>query len=173
MLEMHGIACDLVHGFTWDKWTSGTAQERGGGAAGETAAGRDQGPVRPQCRPGPALLREAQETLNAYHNRAIAAVEVIEELIKLAKEIEAANKRGDDLGLTDDGRRQPEGDRHRTGDQGPPERDHRLELARRRPGQDPGLGETDFEPLRLPPDLQEEAVRTVLRQAELLCAEWV
>jgi type I restriction enzyme R subunit len=24
-----------------------------------------------------------------------------------------------------------------------------------------------------PPDLQEEAVKTVLRQAELLCAEWV
>ena len=26
--------------------------------------------------------------------------------------------------------------------------------------------------LRYPPDLQEEAVRTVLRQAELLCADW-
>jgi type I restriction enzyme R subunit len=24
-----------------------------------------------------------------------------------------------------------------------------------------------------PPDLQEEAVKTVLKQAELLCAEWV
>ena len=24
-----------------------------------------------------------------------------------------------------------------------------------------------------PPDLQEEAVKTVLRQAELMCAEWV
>jgi len=24
-----------------------------------------------------------------------------------------------------------------------------------------------------PPDLQEEAVKTVLRQAELLCADWV
>jgi len=38
----------------------------------------------------------------AYHNRAISTVEVIEELIKLAKEMDAANKRGEDLGLTDD-----------------------------------------------------------------------
>jgi len=29
-------------------------------------------------------------------------MEVIEELIKLAKEMEAATKRGEDLGLTDD-----------------------------------------------------------------------
>jgi len=37
-----------------------------------------------------------------YHNRAISTMEVIEELIKLAKEMEAATKRGEDLGLTDD-----------------------------------------------------------------------
>jgi len=24
MLEKHGIACDMMHGFHWDKWTSGT-----------------------------------------------------------------------------------------------------------------------------------------------------
>jgi len=27
-LEKHGIACDLMHGFNWDKWTSGTPTER-------------------------------------------------------------------------------------------------------------------------------------------------
>ena len=43
-----------------------------------------------------------KKTLNAYHNRAIATQEVIEELIKLAKEMDAATKRGEDLGLTDD-----------------------------------------------------------------------
>ena len=43
-----------------------------------------------------------KKTLNAYHNRAIATQEVIEELIKLAKEMSAANQRGVDLGLTDD-----------------------------------------------------------------------
>ena len=35
-----------------------------------------------------------QRTLNAYHNRAIATHEVIEELIRLAKEMDAATKRG-------------------------------------------------------------------------------
>ncbi|MEJ7592348.1 MAG: type I restriction endonuclease subunit R [Planctomycetaceae bacterium] len=43
-----------------------------------------------------------KKTLNAYHNRAIATHEVIEELIRLAKEMEAAARRGEDLGLTDD-----------------------------------------------------------------------
>ena len=43
-----------------------------------------------------------KKTLNAYHNRAIATQEVIEGLIKLAKEMSAATQRGIDLGLTDD-----------------------------------------------------------------------
>jgi type I restriction enzyme R subunit len=41
-----------------------------------------------------------KKTRNAYHNRAIATQEVIEEFIKLAKEMSAANQRGVDLGLT-------------------------------------------------------------------------
>ena len=28
MPEEHGIACALMHGFTWDKWTTGTPTER-------------------------------------------------------------------------------------------------------------------------------------------------
>ncbi len=28
MLEKHGIACDMLHGFNWDKWTTGTPTER-------------------------------------------------------------------------------------------------------------------------------------------------
>lgn len=43
-----------------------------------------------------------KSTLNKYYNRAIATQEVIEELIKLAKEISAANERGIDLGLNED-----------------------------------------------------------------------
>ena len=43
-----------------------------------------------------------KKTLNAYHNRAIATQEVIEELIKLAKQLSEADKRGIDLGLSDD-----------------------------------------------------------------------
>jgi hypothetical protein len=50
-------------------------------------------------RPGFPMLKK---TLNAYHNRAIATQEVIEELIKLAKQMSAATQRGVDLGLNDD-----------------------------------------------------------------------
>ena len=28
MLEKHGIACNLMHGFNWDKWTIGKPAER-------------------------------------------------------------------------------------------------------------------------------------------------
>lgn len=45
-----------------------------------------------------AFSEKVKKTLEAYHNRAIAAQEIIEELIKLAKEIEAAQRRGEDLG---------------------------------------------------------------------------
>jgi type I restriction enzyme R subunit len=43
-----------------------------------------------------------KKTLNANHNRAIATQEVIEELIKLAKELKEADQHGVDLGLKDD-----------------------------------------------------------------------
>ncbi|QDV42577.1 hypothetical protein Enr13x_24250 [Stieleria neptunia] len=43
-----------------------------------------------------------KRTLNAYHNRAITTQEIIEEMIKLGKELRAAGARGADLGLNDD-----------------------------------------------------------------------
>lgn len=43
-----------------------------------------------------------EEAIQKYKNRAIETVEVIEELIGLAKEINAAQARGQDLGLNDD-----------------------------------------------------------------------
>lgn len=48
------------------------------------------------------LSEKLKGTLSAYHNRAISTMEVIEELIRLDKELEAATKRGQNLGLTDD-----------------------------------------------------------------------
>ena len=41
-------------------------------------------------------------TINAYHNRAIVTQEMNDELIKLAKEMEPARRRGEGLGLTVD-----------------------------------------------------------------------
>jgi type I restriction enzyme R subunit len=43
-----------------------------------------------------------EQSLRKYQNRAIEAAQVIEELIELAKEIREADRRGEDLGLSDD-----------------------------------------------------------------------
>jgi len=49
-----------------------------------------------------AFSEMLEEAVNKYHNRAIAAAEVIEELINLAKEMREAQKRGENLGLSED-----------------------------------------------------------------------
>jgi type I site-specific restriction-modification system R (restriction) subunit len=46
------------------------------------------------------FIRDALKT--TIDNRAISTMQVIEELIRLAKDLDAATKRGEDLGLTDD-----------------------------------------------------------------------
>ncbi len=43
-----------------------------------------------------------EETVKRYQNRSIEAAQVIEELIKIAKEMREARKRGEELNLTDD-----------------------------------------------------------------------
>ena len=131
-----------------------------------------------------------KKTLNAYHNRAIATHEVIEELIKLAKEMAAAARRGTDLGLNDDevafydALAANESAVTAMGD------DKLKVIAtaliaqiRKSVTIDWTLRESARAKIRVmvkrilnkfgyPPDLQEEAVKTVLKQAELLCADW-
>ena len=131
-----------------------------------------------------------KKTLNAYHNRAIATQEVIEELIKLAKEMDAATKRGDELGLTADevafydALAANESAVKAMGDD-------KLKViatelitqVRKSVTIDWTLRESARARIRVmvkrilnkygyPPDLQDEAVKTVLMQAELLCADW-
>ena len=43
-----------------------------------------------------------EQTIRRYQNRAVEAAQVIEELIRLAKDMRAANKRGEDLKLNED-----------------------------------------------------------------------
>jgi type I restriction enzyme, R subunit len=45
-------------------------------------------------------MRRLDDTLRRYHSRAVDSVEVIEELIALAKDISAANARSGELGLS-------------------------------------------------------------------------
>jgi type I restriction enzyme R subunit len=132
-----------------------------------------------------------KKTLNAYHNRAISTMEVLEELIRLAKEMEAATKRGVDLGLTDD--EVAFYDALATNDSAVQAMgDAKLRLiaselitqVKKSVTIDWTLREGARARIKVmvkrilnkygyPPDLQEEAVRTVLLQAELLCADWV
>jgi type I restriction enzyme R subunit len=131
-----------------------------------------------------------KKTLNAYHNRAIATQEVIEELIKLAREMDAATKRGQDLGLTDD--EVAFYDALATNESAVQAMgDAKLKVfaaelitqVRKSVSIDWTLRESARARIRVmvkrilnkfgyPPDLQEEAVKTVLMQAELLCADW-
>jgi type I restriction enzyme R subunit len=131
-----------------------------------------------------------KKTLNAYHNRAISTMQVLEELIHLAKELDAATKRGQDLGLTDDevafydalaaneSAVQAMGD-----DKLKVIAAELITQVRKSVSIDWTLRESARAKIRVmvkrilnkygyPPDLQEEAVKTVLAQAELLCADW-
>jgi len=130
-----------------------------------------------------------KKTLNAYHNRAIATQEVIEELIKLAKEIDAATKRGHDLGLTDDEvafydalAANESAVTAMGNDKLKVIAAELITQVRKSATIDWTLRESARAKIRVmvkrilnkygyPPDLQEEAVKTVLRQAELLCAD--
>jgi type I restriction enzyme R subunit len=132
-----------------------------------------------------------KKTLNAYHNRAISTMEVIEELIKLAKELDSATKRGIDLGLTDDEvafydalAANESAVRAMGNDQLKVIAAELITQVRKSVSIDWTLRESARAKIRVmvkrilnkygyPPDLQEEAVKTVLMQAELLCADWV
>ena len=130
-------------------------------------------------------------TLNAYHNRAISTMEVLEELINLAKEMDAATKRGETLGLTDDevafydALAASESAVRAMGDD-------KLKViaaelitkVRQSITIDWTLRESARARIKVivkrilkkygyPPELEEEAVKTVLAQAELLCADWM
>jgi len=131
-----------------------------------------------------------KQTLNAYHNRAISTMQVIEELIKLAKDLDAASKRGEALGLTDDEVAFYDAlaaNQSAVIAMG----DDKLKViaaelitqVRKSVTIDWTLRESARARIRVmvkrilnkygyPPDLQDEAVKTVLAQAELLSAAW-
>jgi type I restriction enzyme R subunit len=131
-----------------------------------------------------------KKTLNAYHNRAIATQEVIEELISLAKELDAAAKRGDEMNLSEeelafyDALAANESAVRAMGDE--KLRVIAAELVTRVRSSvtiDWTLRESARAGIRIqvrrllrhygyPPDLQDAAVQTVLLQAETLCRDW-
>jgi type I restriction enzyme R subunit len=118
-------------------------------------------------------------------------MEVIDALIALAKELDAANKRGENLGLTED--EVAFYDALATNDSAVQAMgDAKLKLiaaelinqVKKSVSIDWTLRESARARIRVmvkrilskygyPPDLQDDAVKTVLSQAELLCAHWV
>jgi type I restriction enzyme R subunit len=131
-----------------------------------------------------------KKTLNGYHNRAISTMQVIEELIQLARDLAAASQRGEALGLTEDevafydALAANESAVVAMGDA--KLRVIAAELitqVRKSVTIDWALREGARARIRVmvkrilnkygyPPDLQDEAVKTVLAQAELLSAVW-
>jgi ribosomal protein L17 len=124
------------------------------------------------------------------HNRAIATQEVIEELIKLAKQMSTATQRGVDLGLNDDEIAFYDAlavNNSAVQVMGIDElkviATELVTQVRKNVTIDWAVREGARAKIKVmvkrilkkhgyPPDLQEEATRTVLAQAELLCADW-
>jgi type I restriction enzyme R subunit len=128
--------------------------------------------------------------ITRYQNRSIETAQVMEELIAMAKKFREAANRGEDLGLTEDELRfydalaNNEAAVRMLGDETLRKIAHELtENLRRNLSVDWAVRESVRASLRLmvkrilrkykyPPDQQEEAVTTVLQQAERLSAEW-
>lgn len=132
-----------------------------------------------------------EQTIRRYQNRAIETAQVIEELIKLAKEMRAASERGDVKDLTDDeiafydALEVNDSAVKVLGDENLKFIARELvETIRKNVTIDWTVRETVRAKLRVnvkrilrkygyPPDLQEKATTTVLEQAELIAAGWV
>ncbi len=131
-----------------------------------------------------------EKTIVRYHNRAIETVEVIEELIEMAKEMREALERGEKLGLNEDevafydALADNESAVEHLGDETLLAMARELtEMVRKNATIDWMMKEGARAKLRVlvrrllrrykyPPDLQEKATKTVLEQAELLGLEW-
>jgi len=138
-----------------------------------------------------AFSEMLEEAVNKYHNRAIAAAEVIEELIQLAKEMREASRRGENLGLTEDeiafydALEVNDSAVKVLGDETLKKIAQELvQSVRRSITVDWIQRENARAKIRVmvkrilrrfgyPPDKQERATELVLEQAEVLCREWV
>jgi type I restriction enzyme R subunit len=152
------------------------------------------GTVRSQTQRNVIQSKAFSERLEAaiarYHTNAITAVQVIEELIQLAKDIRAARARGEETGLTDeeiafyDALAENESARQVMGEPTLRLIAHELvTVIRGNVSVDWMHRETARANIRrhvkrllrkygYPPDLQDAAVQNVLQQAEALSAEW-
>ncbi len=131
-----------------------------------------------------------EQTIRQYHNRVINAAQVIEELIRLAKEMREAHRRGENLGLTDE--ELAFYDALETNDSAVKVLGDKtlrtiarelVKAVRKNTSIDWAVKESVRAKLRTlvkrilrkygyPPDKQEKATKTVLEQAELFSEKW-
>ncbi|WP_410333215.1 type I restriction endonuclease subunit R [Rhodothermus marinus] len=132
-----------------------------------------------------------QRAVNKYHNRAIEAAQVIEELIAIARQVREATRRGEKLGLSEDevafydALAANKSAVEVLGDETLKEIAQVLvESVRKSVTVDWNRRESARAQLRVlvkrilrkygyPPDKQDQAVELVLSQTEVLCGEWV
>ncbi len=140
---------------------------------------------------GRAFSEMLDDAVNKYQKRAITSAEVIQELIKLAKEMQKAQSRGEDLGLNEeelafyDALAQNNSAIEVMGDQNLCIIAHELlEKVKQNVTIDWSLRENARARIRIlvkrilrrygyPPDLEKAATELVLEQTEVLCNEWV
>ena len=138
-----------------------------------------------------AFSEMLEEALNKYHNRAVAAAQVIEELIAIAREMREAQRRGEQLGLTEDeaafydALADNDSAVQVLGDETLKKIAHELvDQVRKSVTVDWSKRENARAQLRVlvkrilrkygyPPDKQEKATELVLEQTEVLCSDWV
>ena len=150
--------------------------------------------IKSRCRTNVLLEKKFSDrllaALNRYRSRAIESAQVIEELIALAKEFREAAKRGDELGLNEselafyDALADNESAVRELGDDILKKIAHELTdklrnsttvdwqkrdsvRARLR-----NLVRITLRRYKYPPDMQEEAIELVLKQAEVLSEDW-
>ena len=137
-----------------------------------------------------AFTERLEDAIARYHANAITTAEVLQELIKLAQDIRAARKRGEEQGLSDeeiafyDALAENESALQVMGDDKLRVIAHELLVSlRENVAVDWAHRESARARLRVlvkrilrkygyPPDLQDAAVQTVLQQAEVLSATW-
>ncbi|HHE55981.1 MAG TPA: DUF3387 domain-containing protein, partial [Caldithrix abyssi] len=138
-----------------------------------------------------AFAEMLEEALNKYHNRAIVAAQVIEELIAIAKEMREAQRRGEKLGLSEDeaafydALAANESAVEVLGDGTLKKIAQELvDRVRKNVTVDWSKRENARAQLRVlvkrilrkygyPPDKQEKATELVLEQTEVLCGDWI
>jgi type I restriction enzyme R subunit len=201
MLEKHGIACDMMHGFNWGKWTTGKPAERLAliPAGQEHILEQEDGKKRfvqvvmelsrafalcaagdeaTEIRDDVSFFQAIQAALNKQSGGNRKSPEQIEAAVRqlVSKAITtdgqiidvftAAGLPKPDISILDDRfLAEVRGLKHKNVAAELLEKLLKDELKVR--------SKRILNKYGYPPDLQEEAVKTVLQQAELLCADWV